>query len=125
MGTLRYMAPERFHEDDVQPPSDVFALGSVLYEGLAGERFFGGMSLQATALAVFAFYSPAAGENRTITNLSRLLGTVAVLAMVWLFAAYGGMGESLPHPAIGQKIFTLATDLWFLLVALFLLRTRA
>ena len=51
MGSYLYMAPERFHEDSIQPPSDVFALGSVLYEGLSGERFFGGMTLQ----QVYAF----------------------------------------------------------------------
>ena len=51
MGSYRYMAPERFHEDEVDPPSDVFALGAVLYEGLAAERFFEGLTLQ----QVYAF----------------------------------------------------------------------
>jgi serine/threonine protein kinase len=62
MGSYQYMAPERFHEDDVMTPSDVFALGSVLYEGLAGERFFGGMSLQ----QVYAFMLSASRFNRRL-----------------------------------------------------------
>jgi hypothetical protein len=39
VGSLAYMAPERFVERDARAPSDVFGLGAVLYEALAGERF--------------------------------------------------------------------------------------
>ena len=46
MGSSQYMAPERFHEDDVFPPSDVYALGCIVYEGLTGERFFGDKSMK-------------------------------------------------------------------------------
>lgn len=40
VGSLPYMAPERFLERRVRSASDVFALGCSLYEGLVGERFF-------------------------------------------------------------------------------------
>ncbi|MCB9689658.1 MAG: protein kinase [Alphaproteobacteria bacterium] len=46
MGSYLYMAPERFHEDRVEPPSDIYALGCVLYEGIAGRRLFEGMTLK-------------------------------------------------------------------------------
>ncbi len=46
MGSSHYMAPERFHEDDVFPPSDVYALGCIVFEGLTGERFFGDRSMK-------------------------------------------------------------------------------
>jgi len=46
MGSSHYMAPERFHEDDVFPPSDVYALGCIVFEGLTGERFFGDKSMK-------------------------------------------------------------------------------
>lgn len=39
MGSLPYMAPERFVERAALPASDVFGLGCILYEGLAGAPF--------------------------------------------------------------------------------------
>jgi len=46
MGSYLYMAPERYHEDLVDAPSDIFALGAILFEGCAGRRFFAGMTLK-------------------------------------------------------------------------------
>jgi formylglycine-generating enzyme required for sulfatase activity len=47
-GTVGYMAPEQTgRAKDAGPEADVFALGCVLYECLAGEPAFGGDSLQA------------------------------------------------------------------------------
>ena len=46
MGSYLYMAPERYHEDAVNPPSDIFALGAILFEGCTGTRFFEGMTLK-------------------------------------------------------------------------------
>ena len=46
MGSYLYMAPERYREDAVEPPSDVYSLGCVLYEGLATERFFENTTLK-------------------------------------------------------------------------------
>ncbi|NCG20004.1 MAG: protein kinase [Rhodobacterales bacterium] len=69
MGSYLYMAPERFHEDDIETPSDVFALGAVLYEGLAGERFFSGLSLQ----QVYAFMlSPTRFRRRLEERVAEL-----------------------------------------------------
>jgi serine/threonine protein kinase len=46
VGTLRYMAPERLtHDTEPGPPSDVFALGAVLFEGVSGEVLLDGLEL--------------------------------------------------------------------------------
>lgn len=47
MGSFRYMAPERFDSELVPHPSvDVFALGCILYEGLAYRRLFEHLSMR-------------------------------------------------------------------------------
>ncbi|HEY4058221.1 MAG TPA: serine/threonine-protein kinase [Kofleriaceae bacterium] len=42
VGSLRYMAPERLRGEPVDPRSDVYAIGVMLYEMLVGEPPFGG-----------------------------------------------------------------------------------
>lgn len=45
LGSLPYMAPERFTADGADPASDVFALGCVLYKGLAAQSWFGDLDV--------------------------------------------------------------------------------
>jgi len=52
MGTLGYMAPEQIRGQDVDPRSDIFAFGAVLYELLAGRRAFQGATPADTVSAV-------------------------------------------------------------------------
>ena len=52
MGTLGYMAPEQLRGEPCGPASDIFALGAVLYEMLAGRRAFEGGSAQETLSAI-------------------------------------------------------------------------
>jgi serine/threonine-protein kinase len=54
IGSPGYIAPERFLTDDVDPASDIFALGTVLYEGLTGERLFDVRMTTMAAMAVHA-----------------------------------------------------------------------
>jgi eukaryotic-like serine/threonine-protein kinase len=42
VGTVGYMAPEQVRGDDVDPRADIFAVGALLYELLAGEPAFKG-----------------------------------------------------------------------------------
>ena len=52
MGTVGYMSPEQVRGAEVDPRSDIFSFGSVLYEMLAGRRAFKGDSAVETMSAI-------------------------------------------------------------------------
>ncbi len=52
IGTAGYMSPEQAHGHSVDARSDIFSLGTVLYEALSGHRAFRGDTTAATVAAV-------------------------------------------------------------------------
>jgi serine/threonine protein kinase/Tfp pilus assembly protein PilF len=52
MGTVGYMSPEQVRGAEVGAPSDLFAVGCVLYEMVAGRRAFGRRSASDTQAAI-------------------------------------------------------------------------
>ena len=51
VGTLAYMAPERFRTGQVDPRSDIYALSCVLYESLTGHPPFPGQTMEQLLMA--------------------------------------------------------------------------
>ena len=58
VGTLQYMAPEQLEGREVDPRTDLFALGAVLYEMVTGRRAFAGDSFAGIAAAVLTSQPP-------------------------------------------------------------------
>jgi len=76
VGSLPYVSPERFQSPDVLPAADIYALGCVLFQALAGERFHTSTRLaEVTSLALdYRKY-----ELYVEARLSKLPGSVPAL----------------------------------------------
>jgi eukaryotic-like serine/threonine-protein kinase len=68
LGTAAYMSPEQATgEEELGPPSDVYALASVLYELLTGEAPFTGPTFQAILVKRFTQEAPSCSSRRPDT----------------------------------------------------------
>jgi eukaryotic-like serine/threonine-protein kinase len=73
LGTPSYMAPEMIERGVVDARSDLFVMGIVLYEILAGKRPFGGDSVFQVARAILQDEPPALGGSPGIVGLDRII----------------------------------------------------
>jgi len=73
MGTPRYMAPEQIDGGVADARSDLFVLGSVLYEMLSGKPAFDGNSVFAVARAITRDEPAALGGSSGIVALDRVI----------------------------------------------------
>jgi TolB-like protein len=73
LGTAAYMAPEQARGKPVDQRADVFSLGCVLYEMLAGERAFRGATMTDTLAAILKD-EPAPLPHGVPTQLAAVIG---------------------------------------------------
>lgn len=75
MGTVGYMSPEQVRGQVVDPRTDIFAFGAILYEMLSGKRAFHGESAADTMSAVLKEDPPELSDtNKTVSPaLERLV----------------------------------------------------
>ncbi|TMK39404.1 MAG: serine/threonine protein kinase [Actinobacteria bacterium] len=72
MGTIDYMAPELIMGERATPRSDVYSLGCVVWECLAGRRPFAGAEMTALAMAILSEppQDPCAGRTDASVEFS-------------------------------------------------------
>ncbi|HKF22898.1 MAG TPA: serine/threonine-protein kinase, partial [Candidatus Angelobacter sp.] len=75
LGTPRYASPEQFRGQAVDSRSDIFAVGAILFEMLAGQPAFVGESFVEIAHSVLHGSPPALAGSPAITAFSRIIHT--------------------------------------------------
>ncbi len=67
VGTLQYMAPEQLEGKDADARTDIFSLGAVLYEMIAGRRAFEGENQASLIAAILEREPPAISTHQPLT----------------------------------------------------------
>jgi Tol biopolymer transport system component len=73
MGTTNYLSPEQVRSDDIDHRTDIFSLGIVLYEMVAGKRPFTGSSVAATFDAILIDEPPPIAGKELPAQLNRII----------------------------------------------------
>jgi serine/threonine-protein kinase len=77
LGTLQYMAPEQLEGKEADTRTDIFALGTVIYEMVTGRKAFEGRSQANLIAAIIQMDPPAVSSIRPVTPpaLDRIVAT--------------------------------------------------
>ena len=75
LGTIAYMAPEQIDGKGVDPRTDLFALGSVFYELLTGQKLFDGPTMTAV-------FKQMIEQNDVIRKIKRIKAPVEILNLL-------------------------------------------
>jgi eukaryotic-like serine/threonine-protein kinase len=70
VGTFQYMSPEQVQGEELDARSDIFSLGSVLFEMVTGQKAFGGKSQLSVASAILEKEPESIRASRPLTPLA-------------------------------------------------------
>ena len=73
MGTLHYMSPEQLSGDPLDPRSDLFAVGSILFELLVGQRAFSGKTTAQVFHSIVYDTPPSLGGSPALAAIDRVI----------------------------------------------------
>jgi Tol biopolymer transport system component len=69
LGTLQYMAPEQLEGKEADPRTDIFALGTLMFEMATGEKAFEGANQASLIASILTHQPPPASSVRRDTKL--------------------------------------------------------
>jgi non-specific serine/threonine protein kinase len=95
IGTPRYMAPEQLTEGEVGTRADLFAVGAVLFEMLAGRPAFGGRTVVDVLHATLHEQPPALTGSPAIAAVDRLIRRALAKLPEQRFESADDMAEEL------------------------------
>jgi serine/threonine protein kinase/tetratricopeptide (TPR) repeat protein len=73
VGTPRYMAPEQIHGEEIDPRTDLFGLGAILFEMLAGRPAFAGATMVEILYATLHEQPPALTGGPAVVAVDRVI----------------------------------------------------
>jgi serine/threonine protein kinase/tetratricopeptide (TPR) repeat protein len=103
VGTPRYMAPEQVLGHAVDERTDVFAVGSVLYEALAGRPAFLGSTVVEVLSATLHENPPALSGGAAVVSMDRVLRRALAKSPGDRFASAEEMSRALAAVPIGDE----------------------
>jgi serine/threonine protein kinase/tetratricopeptide (TPR) repeat protein len=95
LGTPQYFSPEQVLGQPVDARSDLFAVGSVLYEMLTGRPPFTGASVPQLAHAIAYEHPPALGGSTAVAAIDRVIHKAIAKRPLDRYASAGAMADDL------------------------------
>jgi serine/threonine-protein kinase len=133
LGTVGYMSPEQVRGEKAGAPSDIFALGCVLYEAVTGRRAFPGKSAGDTMAAILKEDPPAIADSgkHAPAELERVIDRCLAknpaqrfhsahdlaFALTSLLSATGEQKPAVPPPGVRRPVVLSIAAILVILVA--------